>query len=387
MILRILIPLFLLLVFPAWVLNRFLLKPRVKWWLRFLIFFPNILLLVTLCLMAVSERSTPDTAYRLTAILTCTLTLGFSELLLSLFVLLRVPVRRLALRRGLLAMGVLLSVVCLGTLTYGFTLGYKRLVVKPVQYSFAQLPRAFHGYRIVQISDLHLGTLSGKRDVVRRIVETVNAARPDVIVFTGDLVNTRAEELKEFENLLSHLCAPDGVISVMGNHDYLTYHPWPSEAAREENVRLLQESQRNMGWKLLLNDHVLLRRCGDSLAIVGVENDGRPPFPALGDLPRAQDGLSAECFKVLLSHDPSHWRRRVVPDTDIPLTLSGHTHGMQLKVGDFSPAAWFYPEWGGTYTAQGQTLHVSLGVGEVMLPFRLGAWPEINIITLCRAEL
>lgn len=386
MIFRILIPLFLLLFFPAWVLNRFLLKPRVGWPWRFLVFLPNLLLFAALCLMAACERYTPDTAYRTTLILTCTLTLGFPELLLSLFVLLRVPVRKLAVRRALLAVGGVLSAACMATLIYGFTLGYKQVVVRPVTYTFAQLPRAFHGYRIAQISDLHLGTLSGKADVVKRIVDSVNAARPDVVVFTGDLVNTRAEELKEFANILSQFCAPDGVISVMGNHDYLSYYPWPSDEARRENVRLLQESERNMGWKLLLNEHVLLHRCGDSLAIVGVENDGRPPFPALGDLPRAQQGLSAECFKVLLSHDPSHWMRRVVPDTDIPLTLSGHTHGMQLKIGNFSPAAWFYPEWGGTYTTQGQTLHVSLGAGEVMLPFRLGAWPEINLITLQRAE-
>lgn len=387
MILRILLPLLLLLFFPAWVLNRFLLKPRVGWFGRFLFFLPNLLLFIALCLMAVSERTTPDAAYRLTFVLTCTLTLGFSELLLSLFVLLRVPMRRLWVRRGLLAMGGVLSAVCFVSMVYGFTQGYRHVVVKPVAYKFAQLPKPFHGYRIAQISDFHLGTLSGRADLVKRIVDMVNAAHPDLVVFTGDLVNTRAEELEEFKNILSHFRAPDGVVSVMGNHDYLTYHAWPSDAARQENVNRLQELQRDMGWKLLLNEHKLLRRLGDSLAIVGVENDGRPPFPALGDLPQAQEGLSDECFKVLLSHDPSHWRRRVVPDTNIPLTLSGHTHGMQLQLGSFSPAAWFYPEWGGTYTAQGQVLHVSLGVGEVMLPFRLGAWPEINLITLECADV
>ena len=137
-----------------------------------------------------------------------------------------------------------------------------------------------------------------------------------------------------------------------------------------------------MGWRLLLNDNYILRRGNDSIAIVGVENDGNPPFPALGDLPKAQRGLQNSCFRILLSHDPTHWRRRVLPETRTPLMLAGHTHGMQLKIGSFSPSEWFYPEWGGPYYEGERALYVSLGAGEVLLPFRIGAWPEINLITL-----
>ena len=173
----------------------------------------------------------------------------------------------------------------------------------------------------------------------------------------------------------------------MGNHDYAQYFRWESPLDSLADIRRLQNRQRAMNWHLLLNDNHIIRRGNDSIAIIGVENDGRPPFPALADLPRAQRNLNDNCFKILLSHDPSHWHRQVVPNTTIPLTLSGHTHGMQFKIGNFSPASWFYKEWGGEYTDQnGHTLYVSLGTGEVLLPFRLGAWPEINVIQLNNGE-
>ena len=136
-----------------------------------------------------------------------------------------------------------------------------------------------------------------------------------------------------------------------------------------------------MGWQLLLNENRLIVRGNDSIAIIGVENDGKPPFPAMGDLPRATSGTD-RLFKLLLSHDPSHWRRKVLPDTDIQLTLSGHTHAMQFRLGGFSPSAWIYPEWGGLYTENGRGLYVNMGIGSVMIPYRFGAWPEISVITL-----
>ena len=162
----------------------------------------------------------------------------------------------------------------------------------------------------------------------------------------------------------------------------MSYHKWATEKEKLADIEKLQKGMKDMGWKLLLNENVFIYRGNDSIAIMGIENDGRPPFPSLGDLDKAQKGIDDDCFKILLSHDPSFWKRSVVAETNIPLTLSGHTHGMQFQIGDFSPASWFYPEWGGEYTEQLQTLYISLGVGEVLLPFRLGAWPEINLITL-----
>lgn len=180
--------------------------------------------------------------------------------------------------------------------------------------------------------------------------------------------------------------APFGIYAVLGNHDYMNYRHWATGNDRKADIQRLISLEKKMGWKVLLNENSVVRHQTDSMAIIGVENDGKPPFPARADLPRAQKGLQADCFSILLSHDPTHWRRAVLPTTNIPLTLSGHTHGMQLQFGHFSPASWFYPEWGGPYTITERgiprTLYVSLGTGEVLLPFRLGAWPEINVIIL-----
>lgn len=386
MVLRILLPLILLLLLPAWGIDRMSLRRRLKKPWRQAFYAPNVLLILLLAATSINESYSAAADH-------------WKGLLLSLVILVVVPETLLALllgfsrlvgrwlprwRRPLAVCAWGVAVLGFGAMLYGLTLGYRHIVVKHYAYVNPAIPAAFDGYRIVQLSDLHLGTLHGRPEVVERIVDSVNAVRPDLIVFTGDLVNYHADEVNEFEPILRRLTARDGVIAIMGNHDYAKYFRWHSPADSVADIRRLQDSERAMGWQLLLNDHRVLRRGADSIAIVGVENDGRPPFPALADLPRAQRGLADGCFRILLSHDPSHWRRSVIPDTDIPLTLSGHTHGMQFKVGNFSPAAWFYPEWGGPYTEGGQTLYVSLGTGEVLIPFRLGAWPEINVIQLKR---
>ncbi len=384
MILRILFFLALLLLLPAWGIDRTVLKSRCNRTTRILFFLPNLLLLLGLTAMAANESYTPEAAYLKGLLLTLVMCLAIPETLAALLLAIGscFSRRRPSVRNAFGKLAAATGLLCFGLLLYGFTIGYRHIIVKDFTYTDQRIPQAFNGYRIVQLSDLHLGTLHGHHDVVRRIVDSVNSRHPDLIVFTGDLVNYRAEELFEAEPELRRLKARDGVISIMGNHDYMAYHRWKSEEELRQNIRLLQEHERAIGWKLLLNGHVLIRRGNDSIAVLGVENDGSPPFPALGDLPAAEKGLSDNCFKVLLSHDPSHWRRRVLPETDIPLMLAGHTHGMQFTMGSFSPAAWFYPEWGGAYTEKGQTLYVSLGAGEVLLPFRLGAWPEINVIEL-----
>ena len=389
MLLRILLPLLLLLWVPVWAilrLDRPCFKRRAPLFRR-LCFLPAALLSAALLLLSVNESYSDEAASQKGMLLTILLCLivpqTITALLLSPLPLLRRRWPRLAkgLRRGAYGIGMLL----LGGMIYGFTIGYRHIVVKEYTYRNASLPPAFDGYRIVQLSDLHLGTLRHHPEVVRTIVDSVNACKADLIVFTGDLVNYNASEALMFIDTFSQMQARDGVVSVMGNHDYAQYFHWDSPADSLGNIRQLQETHRAMGWRLLLNENTVVRRGNDSIAIVGVENDGTPPFPALGDLDKAQSGLATDCFKVLLSHDPSHWRRRVIPETNIALTLSGHTHGMQFRIGAFSPAQWFYPEWGGAYTdGKGHTLYVSLGAGEVLLPFRLGAWPEINIITLRR---
>ena len=264
--------------------------------------------------------------------------------------------------------------------TYGFIWGWRQLTVKRQTLEFANLPKGFDNYRIVQISDFHVGSFGNNTNFVYKIIDTVNKQNPDLIVFTGDIVDMSAYELKPFTTALSQMKATDGVISILGNHDYCTYGEKNSEE-RARNLESVKRYEQSFGWKLLLNDNTLIRRNNDSIAIVGVENCGKGRFPKLANLPQAMKGLAKETFTILLSHDPSHWRMEVLPNTSIPLTLSGHTHAMQFQIGKFSPASWVYPEWHGLYINGNQQLYVSSGVGAT-LPFRLGAWPEIVVLTL-----
>ena len=279
------------------------------------------------------------------------------------------------------AAGAIVALTAFGMAVYGFTAGWKRLTVRERTVASSAIPAAFDGYRIVHLSDLHVGTYAPTPETVERMVRMVNDLRPDAIFFTGDLVNSDPEELDPFMETLSHLKAPDGVFSVLGNHDYCTYRSYDTPGGAARSLEEMKRRERQMGWQLLLNEHRIVRRGADSVAVVGVENDGTPPFPSLGDLPKATAGLPAGIYKILLSHDPTHWRRAVLPSTDIQLTLSGHTHAAQMRIGRFSPSAWLYREWEGMYAEGDRQLHVSAGTGGIM-PFRFGAWPEIDLITL-----
>jgi predicted MPP superfamily phosphohydrolase len=267
---------------------------------------------------------------------------------------------------------------------YGFFFGWRHIVVRTSTCRSPLLPQAFEGYRVLQLSDLHIGTFLRNRSFVDKVVAVINAEQPDLVVFTGDLVNVSAEEVIPFQHALRQIHARDGVFSIMGNHDYCEYGEDKSEHNVSRNQHVLRYMEEKMGWHMLMNEHVLIHREGsEPIALIGVENISRPPFPDYGDLKKAMDGLPDGMFKILLSHDPSHWRRGVLHATDIALTLSGHTHAGQLRIGRFSPARWAYNEWGGKYTEDGSMLYVSLGVGGTV-PFRLGAWPEVNVITLRR---
>ncbi len=263
----------------------------------------------------------------------------------------------------------------------GLTAGWRHVVEKRTDIVAPGLPEAFDGYTIVHLSDFHIGTYAAAPAMVDSIVEKVNALHADAVVFTGDLVNADPDEITRFMPALSRIKARDGVFSIMGNHDYCLHRRYTPPDTPARAVAELVRKERAMGWQLLLNEHSVVRRGADSIAIVGVENDGEPPFPMKGDLPRAMRGLPPHIFKVLLSHDPTHWRRRVLPETDIALTLSGHTHAMQLRLGSLSPSALKYSEWGGLYKEGDRQLYVSTGVGS-NVAFRLGAWPEIDILTL-----
>ena len=278
-------------------------------------------------------------------------------------------------------LGIGLALYSFGCIAYGSFFGITRFEVKEVEYSSPRLPDGFDGYRIVQLSDIHIGSWQGRQKSIQKLVDMANGQKADLIVFTGDLVNQQSHELDGFAPILSRLHAPDGVYSILGNHDYGTYYHWKSPEEESANLDYLLHQQAAMGWTMLNNDHAIVWHKGDSIALVGVENDGEPPFSQFADLPKALRGTDG-MFKILLSHNPTHWRREVLPQSDIDLMLAGHTHAMQAIFFGHSLAELMYPEWGGMYTEDGRSLYVNIGIGYVGLPFRFGAWPEITVITL-----
>lgn len=267
---------------------------------------------------------------------------------------------------------------------YGLVWGWRHLVVRQQTITVPDLPKEFDGFRIVQVSDLHLEMFEGQEAFIRSLVDSVNAAHPDLIVFTGDLVSRQSREMLPFMDILSQMKAPYGVMSILGNHDYSIYGPFHgSPKAIEHDLDLFKEYQRQIGWDLLLNEHRFIRRDSAQIAVIGVENEGKSGKVRRADLPRAIEGVPDSCFKLLLTHDPWHWRHEVTRTTNIQLTLSGHTHAAHFRIGDVSPSRLVYSEWRGLYRKGSQQLFISSGIGG-MLAFRLGAWPEINVLTLRR---
>jgi predicted MPP superfamily phosphohydrolase len=279
--------------------------------------------------------------------------------------------------------GTLVAVAAFGYLVYCAVEGVEHYTVRQVTIASPRVPQGFDGYRIAQFSDFHAGSWSKDGRAVQRGVDSLLAQRADVILFTGDLVNNLASEVDAFMPILSKLQAPDGVYSVLGNHDYSLYIPWTNEADRLANLQSLKDKEAAMGWKMLNNAHVMLRHGGDSIVLAGVENSGNPPFPDEGDLPKALEGVESQ-FTVLMSHDPTHWRREVLPESQVDLMLAGHTHDMQIRLFGFSPSKFVYPEHDGLYTEGLQHLFVNIGLGHLLFPMRIGAWPEITVITLKR---
>ena len=265
--------------------------------------------------------------------------------------------------------------------TYGLTWGWQRLQTVRHDVPVAGLPQAFGGYRVVHLSDLHVGTFAAHPEFLERVVDSVNALRPDLILFTGDMVNHETDEIRPFLATLSRLHAKDGVLSVLGNHDYQVYSHRFTLRQRAEQVQALIALQQSMGWTVLCSEHRAITRGTDTLYVAGVQNVSHPPYPSHGRLADALRGIPATGCTLLLTHDPWHWRHGVVHHTQVALTLSGHTHAMQFRVGSFSPVKWISPEWGGLYTQNRQRLFVSTGIGAVV-PYRIGAWPQIDLLVL-----
>lgn len=270
----------------------------------------------------------------------------------------------------------------MGWFAFGFIEGWKRLELKHITFTSPDLPPYFDGYRLVQITDFHLGSFPPGNDFVQKVVDATNNEEPDMILFTGDLVNNQASEVEPYLDALGQLHASDGIYSIWGNHDYCEYGNNHSIGALKRNRRMLYGYQESLGWHQLMNEHHVVSHGMASIAVIGVENPGQPPFTNRSNLKKAMKGLNPDMFKILLSHDPHHWRREVV-GKKIQLTLAGHTHAGQLKIGKWTPARMAFKEWGGAYRIGEQMLYVSSGIGG-SFPFRLGAWPELTVITLKR---
>ena len=289
---------------------------------------------------------------------------------------------------GQLALG-LASIPFLSIL-YGITKGKYNYKVLNYTLFFEDLPPAFDNYKITQISDIHSGSFDN-RSKVEYAVDLVNAQASDAIMFTGDLVNSKTSEMLPWKSIFSKLKAKDGVFSVLGNHDYGDYTRWPSEQAKGKNFDEMLDLQREMGFQLLLDEARYIEKNGARLAIIGVENWGKG-FKQKGDLKRATSKINPQDFKILLSHDPSHWEYEVVDDKlHYQLTLSGHTHGMQFGIEipglvKWSPIKWRYKYWAGLYENEGQVLNVNRGFGYLAFPGRVGIWPEITVITLKKGK-
>jgi predicted MPP superfamily phosphohydrolase len=273
------------------------------------------------------------------------------------------------------------------SLLYGMYKGKYDYQVLTYTLEFEDLPDAFDGYRLTQISDIHSGSLDNK-EKVEYVVDLINKQQSDILLFTGDIVNNVASEMHPWKETFGKLKAKDGTFSVLGNHDYGDYAEWSSDAAKDANLEELKQIQKDMGFDLLLNEHRFLEKDGQRIALIGVENWGEGGFKKAGDLERAVDGVEAADFKILMSHDPSHWEHQVIGHPyHYHLTLSGHTHGMQFGVEipglvKWSPAKYRYKYWAGIYETAGQYINVNRGLGFIGYPGRVGIWPEVSVIEL-----
>lgn len=281
--------------------------------------------------------------------------------------------------------GIALSLALFVTMWWGAAINRNRISVTHIEVNNPGWPATFDGYKIAHISDLHSGTWGADTTFMSRLVERVNSLSPNMIVFTGDIVSSLSKEFTPFVATFGKLNAPDGVCAVLGNHDYGDYHHWATEKEHINDRLNLIRLYHKTGTNLLLNESVTVTHGNDSIVILGVENIGEPPFKIYGSLTKAYPTLDDNVAKILLSHNPTHWTDSIANDAskNILLTLSGHTHAMQIQIGDFTPASWKYTTpWGRYDDTLGRTLYVNRGAGTVGMPMRIGATPEITLITL-----
>ena len=359
-----------LMALPDWYIYRHYIRHWKNKWMRLSYWIPSVSLLIAMGY--IFGGFAPESS------------LSALGVFLVVFLCINVPKALFSLLMPLVkktAIGLGIALLAMAYLIFGATEGKRYFQVKETTIESKDVPQGFDGYRIVQLSDMHVGSWNGNTQAMEKAVSIINDLQPDLIVFTGDLVNNLASELNNFIPVFSKLKAKDGVYSVLGNHDYSTYIHWENPEDQKEELVRLKQKQAEMGWTMLNNRHIKLYNQNDSIALIGVENSGRPPFPDYAKLSEAMQGTEG-MFQIFLSHDPTHWRREVLPQTDIELMLAGHTHAMQTKIFGFTPAQFIYAENDGLYQEGEQMLYVNIGLGHLLYPMRLGAWPEITLLTL-----
>lgn len=371
-----------LMALPDWYIYRQYVRRWTQVWLRRFYWIPSILLLIGMFVIFGTYEPRPEAMNRLGLLLIVFLCVNVPKAIFSLSTLLfKGLAKKIHHHFYESYIGLAIAMFSMAYLIFGATEGKQHFQVKEVTIESKALPYGFDGYKIVQLSDIHTGSWDNHTAPMQKAVDIINSLHPDLIVFTGDLVNNLANELNPFIPVFSQLKAKHGVYSVLGNHDYSTYIKWDTPQQQVAQLDSLKAKQSQMNWTLLNNRHVKLHQQNDSIALIGVENSGRPPFPDHARLSEAMAGTEG-MFQILLSHDPSHWRREVLPKTDIHLMLAGHTHAMQTRIFGFTPAQFVYPENDGLYQEGDQMLYVNIGLGHLLYPIRLGAWPEITLLTL-----
>ena len=317
----------------------------------------------------------------------------FPKFIFSLVTLLSLPIRWIEGKRlqlVLLAGSFIISVGFFCVIAYGIFFGRYNLNVEKKDLYFNNWPEQLDGFKIVQLSDIHLGSYGKNTEVMEKTVRIIEQLNPDLLLFTGDLVNNFSDEIKGFEPYLKQLTGRYGKYAIQGNHDYGDYSSWPDSTSKNRNLHQILSSLTDAGFKLLLNSWDKISVKDTSFSLIGVENWGHPPFHQYGKLDIAMKGVPGSSFKILMSHDPAHWNSIVVPETDIPLTLSGHTHGGQfgIKIAgiEFSPIYFIQKNWGGLYQSYNQSLYVNRGLGTIGFQGRVEMRPEITVLTLYRTK-
>ncbi|WP_028898442.1 metallophosphoesterase [Prevotella sp. HUN102] len=385
MIARIVIPLLLIIVLSDVYIDAHYFRKhyKISWWLRLLWWVPTIFLVCYTCILASIRNFAPtDLTWLNTYLVLIGMVVG-PKAIFTFFSSIGWFVRKYIThthRNWGHYVGLLVGALMVGTYIYGLTLGFSEIRVKNIDLSFEDLPESFDGYRIVHVSDLHLGTFQGWREnILKAEMDSIAKQKADLILFTGDIQNMRPQEV---ETLAHYLKEPlKGTIAVLGNHDYTEYVKGTPEELSAQERRLQSVIRDTLGWTLLNNSSVEIYNGKDHIYICGEENDGKPPFPHKVDVAKAMKGISKEAFVIMLQHDPSAWRRSILPNTHAQLTLSGHTHGGQMQIFGLRPTHLRLTEDYGLYEDNGRMLYITAGLGG-LVPFRLNMPNEITVITL-----